>query len=261
MITGADDARAPVTTDDAFLGGKLMILQPKSGYRAGLDAVFLAASVRCERVRVLDIGAGVGTVGLCVAARCVDADVTLLERDPHLAALAAANIARNAVGERVRVIAAAVGATADQLAGYQLTPNSFDHVLANPPYHAEGRGNQAPDAFKAMSHAMPHNALDDWVRFMARMTRAGGTATLIHKADALPAILMAFQNRFGGIQILPLHPRDGEAACRILVQGKKGSRAPLKILSGFYLHGGGEGFTLAAQAILRQGAGLEDAIA
>jgi FkbM family methyltransferase len=209
----------------------------------------------------LDIGAGVGTVGLCVAARCVDADVTLLERDPQLAALAEANIVRNAVSERVRVIATAVGATADMLSAFKLAPNSFDHVLANPPYHAEGHGNQAPDALKAMSHAMPYNALDDWVRFMARMTRGGGTATLIHKADALPAILMAFQNRFGGIQILPLHPRDGAAASRILVQGKKGSRAPLKILSGFFLHECGEGFTLAAQAILRQGASLEDAFA
>ena len=31
-------------TDDAFLGGRLHMLQPEKGYRAGIDAVFLAAA-------------------------------------------------------------------------------------------------------------------------------------------------------------------------------------------------------------------------
>ena len=33
---------------DGFLGGKLQILQPKSGYRAGIDPVLLAASVPAQ---------------------------------------------------------------------------------------------------------------------------------------------------------------------------------------------------------------------
>ncbi|HET6223567.1 MAG TPA: hypothetical protein VFE11_15445, partial [Dongiaceae bacterium] len=50
-------------TDDAFLGGALRILQPKEGYRAGIDAVFLAAAAPARtsrKERVLDVGAGVG---------------------------------------------------------------------------------------------------------------------------------------------------------------------------------------------------------
>lgn len=245
-----------VLTDDAFLGGKVMICQPKSGYRAGIDAVFLAAVVPHGTCRVLDLGAGVGTVGLCLAARCDGASVTLLERDPILAELAHANIERSGWAERVRVVQASVGSTAAELTAHDLKADSFDHVLANPPYHAEGRGTAAPDALKAISHAMPEAGLDDWMRFMARMAKPGGTATIIHKAGALPEILAAFAGRFGDLRVLPLYPREGEPAGRVIVQGIKGSRAAMVLMPGFVLHDAGDGFTLAAQAVLRQGAGV-----
>ena len=99
------------TTDDAFLGGVLQILQPRTGYRAGLDAVLLAAAapiVSGKAAHVLDVGAGTGVVGLAVARRIADAHVTLVERDPQLAALAHANIVRNRLSERARLIQADV---------------------------------------------------------------------------------------------------------------------------------------------------------
>ena len=247
----------PHVTEDAFLGGQVMVRQPKSGYRAGLDAVFLAASVPsgCVQIcRVLDLGAGVGTVGLCVAARCMQAQVTLLEREPQLAMLAAENIVLNRLEARVRVVNTAIGSSAEALTGHDVYADGFDHVLANPPYHGEGRGTAAADALKAASHAMPEEGLDDWVRFMARMAAPGGTATMVHKADALPAILSAFAGRFGGVRVLPIYPREGEVANRVIVQGIKGSRAPMVLLPGFVLHAEGNAFTCAAQAVLRQGA-------
>lgn len=247
-------------TEDAFLGGRVIIKQPAKGYRAGIDAVFLAASVPWPReqpsFRVLDIGAGVGTVGICVAHRCLDAHVTLLERAPQLAALARANIERNRLAARVTVVEAALDAPAAVLEAADLASASFDDVLANPPYHAEGRGTPAPDALKAASHAMPETGLDTWVRFMARMAKPGGTATMIHKAEALAAVLAAFSGRFGDLRVLPLFARDGEPANRILVQGIKGSRAPLVLLPGWLLHGEDNIFTLGAQSVLRQGAGI-----
>lgn len=257
------DRRDGTQTLDAFLGGQITLAQPSSGYRAGLDAVFLAAAAPCQpgvACRVLDVGAGVGTVGLCVAARCRDAHVTLLERESALAAMAAGNVARNGLGDRVRVVMTSVGASADDLAAHGLRPDSFDHVLANPPYHAQGRGTPAPDALKAASHAMPEAALDDWLRFLARMVKPGGTATVVHKAQALPELLAAFGPRFGALRVLPLYPRGGEIANRVIVQALKGSRAPLELLPGFVLHTAAGAFTPAAQAVLREAAdvGMRD---
>jgi tRNA1(Val) A37 N6-methylase TrmN6 len=251
-------AAVEAPTDDAFLGGALHILQPVSGYRAGLDAVMLAAAVSAEATgaRVLDVGAGVGTAGLCLARRAASTHVTLFEREPALACLARENVARNGLGDRVSVVDGDVGLSAETAKVLGLEPESFDNVIANPPYHDADGGTPAPDPLKAGAHAMPDDGLERWARFMARMVVPGGAVTVIHKVDALSRLLAVFDGRFGALQILPLQPREGAPAHRIIVQGRKGSRAPLTLLAGFVLHGEDGAFTPQAQAILRDGAAL-----
>jgi tRNA1(Val) A37 N6-methylase TrmN6 len=247
-------------TDDAFLGGALKLLQPRTGYRAGIDAVLLAAAAPCMKgghERVLDAGGGVGTVGLCVARRCPDAAAVLLEREPMLVALANENARRNSLADRVQVFSGDILASATEMAGLGLVAESFDHVLANPPFHVDGEGTRSPDALRSVAHSIPEGDLDQWGRLLARMAVPGGTATLIHKAEALGRVLGALSGRFGGLKILPIYPRAGQPAIRVIVQGNKGSRAPLTLLPGLILHGEGNAFTPAAELILRSGAGLE----
>ena len=254
-LTGAA-VEAP--TDDAFLGGALHILQPLSGYRAGLDAVMLAAAVSVDSAapRVLDVGAGVGTAGLCLARRVASARITLFEHEPALACLARENVVRNGLGDRVSVVEGDIGLSAEAAKALDLEPESFTHVIANPPYHDAGGGTPAPDPLKAGAHAMPDDRLERWARFMARLSVPGGVVTVIHKAEALSRLLAVFDGRFGALQILPLHPRSCAPAHRIIVTGRKGSRAPLTLLPGFVLHGEDGAFTPDAQAILREAAAL-----
>ena len=79
---------------------------------------------------------------------------------------------------------------------------------------------------------------------------------MVHKAEALPQILAAFDGRFGNIRVRPIYPRLNAPAIRVLVEGTKGSRAPMSVSPPFVLHGDGHGFTPEAEAILRHGAGL-----
>lgn len=259
-MSGAPRAseRAEGLTDDAFLGGALQLLQPKSGYRAGLDAVMLAAAVPAadHLMRVLDVGAGVGTAGLCLARRVPWTQVALLEKEPALVAIAEENVRRNGLEERVTVYAGEVGLAAGALSALGLKEESFDHVIANPPYHDAQAGTMATNGLKAGSHAMAEGELERWARFLARMTAPGGTVTLIHKAEALPRVLGALQSRFGALKVLPLQPRAGAAAHRIIVSGIKGSRALPMLLPPFVLHEADGVFTAAAQAILRSGGSL-----
>jgi FkbM family methyltransferase len=246
-------------TLDAFLGESLRILQPASGYRAGVDAVLLAASVSIPTgspITVLDCGAGVGTVGLCVAARCPDVCVTLVEREPALLELARRNIAENTLQDRVTAVQGDVTAPALRADAPALAPESFDHVLANPPFHDDATGTEARDPLKRASHAMHASALDSWVRFAARTTKPGGRVTMIHKADALAALLDALKDRFGALSITPIHPYAGNPAIRVLVSGIKGSRAPLTLHPPIILHDPGGAFTPYVGRILRQGAPL-----
>lgn len=238
-------------TQDAFLGDRLTVLQPKSGYRAGTDAVLLAASVgatRSPELRVLDVGAGVGVVGLCVAARIEASRVVLVEKNSDLATLARKNVLQNGFTDRVDVVDADVLGRANEL---ELEAESFDHVLSNPPFYDAGAARASSNNLKAAAHVMPSGGLDNWLRFMARMTRPGGQATMIHVAERLGDVIGAFERRFGGLLLQPLHPRAGVPANRIIVQGTKGSRRPMQLLAGIVLHNEGHGFQPEIDQILR----------
>jgi tRNA1(Val) A37 N6-methylase TrmN6 len=256
---GCRDQAPVATTEDAFLGDMLRIRQPSRGYRAGVDAVLLAATVDLEPgqlATVIDCGAGVGTVGLCVAVRCREAKVTLVEREAALIAIAGENVARNGLDDRVRVVAGDI--TARGAAAPQIAADSFDVVLANPPFHDADGGTPAGDLLKQASHAMDPDLIDDWARFAARVAKPGGRLTMIHKPAALPMLLAALRDRFGAITLRPVHSHAGRPAIRVIVSAIKGSRAELQIRPGLVLHEAGGGFTPYVSRILRQGAGLND---
>ena len=260
MQSAAEPLLAPLgpLTEDEFLGGKLMLRQPGKGLRGGIDAVFLAAAIPAvSGSSVLDAGAGSGIAGLAVAARVEDARVTLIEVEPALAALATENARRNALLARVETVTADVTAPLQLIAEAGAEPGTFDHVLANPPFGEEGRMRVSADELRARATAMPTGGIERWTRFLAAMAKPGGTATLVHRADALGEVLAAFANRFGAIKAYPLFPREGDAAIRVIVQGIKGSRAPFSLERGLVLHDAKGRFAAAAEAVLRRGSALK----
>ncbi len=245
------------TTEDAFLGGALNILQPREGSRAGLDAVFLAAA--CPAVsgqRVLDAGTGSGIVALAVARRVADVAGTGLEIDPRLTRLAEMNAARNGLGDRATFVQGDVTGPAAALQAAGLALESFEHVLANPPFLNIGEARLPPEPMRRRAHALAPDELARWVKFLAAFCKPKGTVTIVHRADALPQLLGQLEGRFGGLTVYPLYPREGEPASRILIQGKKGSRAGVTLARGMVLHGADNSFTPAASAILRDAARL-----
>jgi tRNA1(Val) A37 N6-methylase TrmN6 len=246
------------TSADAFLGGRISIIQPRGGHRAGSDAVFLAAAVPAGGAkRVLDAGAGVGVAGLCLLARAPDLNVTAVEIDAGLCALAEQNAARNGFGERFKVVNADVSAPAKALREAGLTREGYDQVIANPPFHIEGAVRPAPDRARAAAHVMGAEGLAGWVRFLATFAAPKGRLSLIHRAECLAELLSLLDRRFGDIAVFPLFPKKDEPATRIIVQGRKGSRAWLRLLPGLVLHEGDGSYTAKAEAVLRGGEALD----
>jgi hypothetical protein len=136
----------PETTDDAVLGGRLRLKQKKRGHRVGHDAILLAAATDARPGdRVIEFGAGVGAAGLALAVRCPEVDVTLVEIDAELSAIAAENIARNGLERRVRAVCLDVTASADEFAARGIGPGSADRLLMNPPFNNPARQNVSPD--------------------------------------------------------------------------------------------------------------------
>lgn len=251
-------------SDDAFLNGKLKLLQPAFGYKAGVDAVLLASTVALEpnkEADVLDCGAGIGAVGLCVAVRCPQAQITLLEREDVLCTLAQKNILRNSLEKRVRVVKGDLTVSPENEDFPPLRAESFDYVLANPPYHKYGQSTQSKNKLKDVANTMSGESLELWVKFAARIIRPGGRYTIIHKASEISDLPGLLKGKFGSIRIQPIYSNIDEPAIRTIVDGRKGNKGELQILPPLILHKENNEFTTRVNKILREGLGLQEALA
>ncbi|MBV9550868.1 MAG: methyltransferase [Alphaproteobacteria bacterium] len=229
---------------ETFLDGRVKARQPETGFRSGTDAVLLAAAVPARAGQsALELGAGAGAASLCLAARVPGLDLTGVEVDPALAALAEANAAASDLP--THFVAADVFALPPSLR------REYDQVFANPPFH--GEGNAPSDAARARA-LMDDGSLPQWLSIGLQRTVSGGFFTAIIRADRLGEALAALPPR--GVNILPLWPRAGMAAKRAVLQARKGSRAPVGLLPGLALHDAEGRYTAEAEAILRHGASL-----
>ena len=243
-----------LTTQDGFLGGQLRISQPKDGFRSGHDAVLLAASLSPAMPveKLCELGSGAGVVSLCAAARLPQLEVTGIEIDEAQLALARDNAEQNGLAERVRFIAGDLTAPFDTLG---LAANHFDMVLANPPITVPAlcRSRIISQGAGAFGGAQ---SLDIWVSRACALAKAGAYIAFIQRADALPELLAAFTPRLGDIVILPIAPRAGAAAHRIILCGRRDRRGAPTLLPPLYLQNEQGEPSAAAENILRHGAAL-----
>ena len=240
-------------SEDAVLGGRLILRQPRKGHRVGHDAILLAAACSARpRHRLIELGAGVGAAGLAVARRVDDLSAILVEIDPALVALARENAARNRLEGRARAVRLDVAAPAVAFAAAGLPEGAADHVLMNPPFNAAH--NPSPDRSRRLAHAATDDTILLWVDVAARLLRPAGVVTLIWRADGLDAVLEALAGDFGAVTVLPVHPKPDAAAIRVLVRAVKASHAPLVLLPGLFLADHRGRPTEEAEAVLRVGA-------
>jgi tRNA1(Val) A37 N6-methylase TrmN6 len=222
-------------TEDAFLGGRLRLRQPKSGHRAGHDAMLLAAATPARPGdRVVEFGAGVGAAGLAVAKRVAGIHLVLVEIDGELAELARGNAASNAVPADVVVLDVATAAEAFAAAG--LGPDSADVVLMNPPFNDPARHRASPDKARKDAHVATSATLESWIHAGRRILRSGGILTLIWRADGLVEVLAALGRGFGSLAILPVHGDASAPAIRVLIRAVKGGRAPTQMHAALLLN-------------------------
>src|SRR6266702_4621703 len=222
-------------TEDAFLGGQLRLRQPKSGHRAGHDAMLLAAATPARSGdRVADFGAGVGAAGLAVAKRVAGIELVLVEIDEGLAGLARGNAAANAIAADVIILD--VTSAADVFAAATLPPDSVDVVLMNPPFNDPARHRVSPDKAREIAHVSTAATLEKWVDAARRILKSGGALTLIWRADGLLEVLSALGRGFGSLEILPVHAEAKVPAIRVLIRAIKGGKAPLQMHAALMLN-------------------------
>lgn len=235
-------------TEDALLGGRIRIRQPKRGYRVNADTLLLASAVEAKLgMRLLEVGCGVGAALIAVAARSENVSFVGLERDANMASIARENLAMNGMSTVAEIVTGDVLGRGANL----FMPNAiFDGVFFNPPFDIEGEG-RAPTSERRHAY-IADEPIERWIAALSDRLTGGAALTMIHRAHKLAEILSALEGRLGGIEIFPIRPRAEEPAKRVLVRARKGSRAPLKLLKGLDLHdASGAKHTPEAEALLR----------
>ena len=241
------------TSDDAILGGRLTLRQPLEGHRFGHDAILLAAATAGEPGELaVELGAGVGAAGLALASRVAGLRLVLVEIDPVLSRLAADNAKRNKLDDRVRAITCDVE-DRNALAAAGLHGGSVERVLTNPPFHDARRHNVSPDARRRLAHASEPGLLTRWLASAAWLLKPSGSLTLIWRADEANEVLAALKNDFGAVTVLPVVPREGVPAIRVLVHAVKGEGGAVTHRPPFILNEASGRPTASAEAVLREG--------
>lgn len=227
-------------TVDVFHRGGFYLVQPRlGGHRSGMDAMLLAGLVPTGfKGKVVDLGAGAGAAGFAVAARCKDAQITLVERSAFMleyAKKSKAHLENSYLTDRIEIIAADVTLRGQERINAGLMDNAFDFAIMNPPFNFAS-DRQTPDNLKAEAHVMPKDMFENWIRTATAIVKPSGYLGLIARPQSLGEILQALDGRFGDIKLIPLHPRKDLPAIRIFIHAKRGSKAPLSFLPALIMH-------------------------
>jgi tRNA1(Val) A37 N6-methylase TrmN6 len=233
------------------LDRKVKLYQPaKGGFRTSLDSVMLAAACPARNgERVLDAGCGVGGASFCLLWRVPGIRLTGVEWQESYIELARENNALN--GRDAEFVLSDIRA-------YQ-PETLYDHVMINPPYLEAGRHTPSPDDVRAqaLGHQISDLTLEDWIRAAHRLLRSAGTLTLIYPAHGANKIILALGRKFGAVEIIPLWPRAGQEAKRVIIRAIKDRQTPSRIFAGLTLHEDNGAYTAEAERVLRDGDRIE----
>lgn len=241
------------TSTNTILGGAVQLVQPLKGYRASIDPIFLAASIKAQRDEtVLEMGTGAGTAMLALAHRVPGVKITGLEFQREMVRLTSHNIKLNSFQDRLEVIHGDLVTPPPRLAA-----SSFSHVMANPPYFESHASIESANETKALSNHDSGVPLEKWVQFAYRMVKPKGYVSFVFTAERLDDLLAAMYGKFGEITLFPLWPKAGQKAKRLVVQGRKNIKSASKMLNGLTVHQDSGEYTLEAESILKKAHGLE----
>ncbi len=213
-------------TSDSFMDGRILITQPRRGYRFSIDAVILASSISPKTGEVvIDIGTGCGIIPVLLAFRNPGIRIFGIEVQKELADLAAMNVAANRMQEQIATFHADIRAFNAKKIGAPV-----DWVISNPPYRRAKSGRMNPDGQRAQARHEINLNLPQLMLSVSRLLRTGGRFAIIYTAERTADLL--FEMRTAGNepkQMQSIHSSSEESAKLVLVKGIKGANCGMTI--------------------------------
>jgi tRNA1Val (adenine37-N6)-methyltransferase len=202
-------------TDDA-LTDRIRVLQRRAGHRYSVDDVVTAwVAVNLARnaatATYLDLGCGLGSVLLMVTDRIPGLQAIGLEAQAQSFELATANVQRNALCGRVRVLH---GDLRDRQALERVRAENagrgFDLITGTPPYKPAGSATPSPDPQRAYARVELRGGVEDYLRSAAQLLSPQGACVVCMESSAEARVRAgASQAGLAIREVLPVIPIAG----------------------------------------------------
>ena len=214
----------PGESIDAFMDGRLSLIQSKDGYRFSIDAVLLAEFVTIKQGDVIvDLGTGCGVIPLILLLTKWVGYAFGLEIQEELASQAARNVHLNGFDDQMGIVLG-------DIKNPPIPAESADVVICNPPYRQIESGRINPDPRRAIARHEIMAGIDDILVATRSILRKRGRFALIYSSTRLADIL-ARMRRFGleAKKLQIIYPDLNSGAKLVLVEAILGGRPGLKI--------------------------------
>jgi tRNA1(Val) A37 N6-methylase TrmN6 len=211
---------------DDLLTHNLHIIQSDEVFAFSLDAVLLARFCYVPpRGRIIDLCSGNGVIPLLLTTR-TDAHIRAVEIQPRLADMAARSVQLNRLEGRIDVLRGDLRDLPRDI-GF----GGYDVVTVNPPYLPVPAGDQNVNEHFAAARHEVHATLEDVVRASARLAKSGGRVAMVHRPHRLVDICTLMrQYRIEPKRVRFVHPRAGDEANMVLVEGLRDGKPELRTL-------------------------------
>jgi tRNA1Val (adenine37-N6)-methyltransferase len=215
----------------------IRLYQSRTGYRFSVDSLLLYDFVNLRKVScVADLGAGSGIVGILLAKKYPDANITLFELQESLVRHAERNLLLNKLEDRIRVVKADI--TKLTIANSSLqTPNFYDLAVSNPPFRRLKSGLMNIEEEKAIARHEIKLRLHELINAASYLLKARGRFCMIYHPCRLSYLVDTLKKR--GLEPKRLrfvHSTISSEAKMILMEAVKGGKEGLKVDKPLYIY-------------------------
>lgn len=214
----------------------IKIYQNKNGYRFSIDALLLASFVNLKHaLKIADLGAGSGIIGILLAKKYPQAKVDLIEIQNSLALLAEKNIQMNSLAQRIKIFNCNIKNISGNSSFF--SPKSFDLAVSNPPFRRQKTGLISPTDEKAIARHELKLSLKDIAGASFYLLRSKGRLCIIYH----PARLLELIDELRKKQLEPkrlrfVHSDRNSEAKMVLVEAVKNGRPEMKIEKPLFIY-------------------------
>jgi len=211
----------------------LKIIQASDSYRFSVDSILLINFIKLKNYeKIVDLGTGSGIIPLPLFGKRKGLSIYGIEIQKDLADMARRSVELNELQNNITIIQEDFRNLKNIFKNQQ-----FDVVVSNPPYISLGHGKVNPSSSRAIARHEIKGDLEDIISVSNYLLKNKGRIYLIYRSVKLIKLIIALKKYGFEPKIIKfIHPRPGENANLVLLEGIKSGKEELKIEDPIFIY-------------------------